>query len=69
MSNSSAKRNGVGCLTVVGIVLLMLKLLAIEPVAGWSWIWVLCPFWIPSALAALFVFALAFAVKARGRKP
>lgn len=57
---------------MVGIVLLMLKLLAVKPVAGWSWIWVLCPFWIPfalAALAALLVFALAFAVKARGRKP
>ena len=54
MSNSNVKSNGVGCLTVIGIVFLVLKLLAIEPVAHWSWIWVLCPFWIPFILC-LFV--------------
>lgn len=62
MSNSNVKSNGVGCLTVIGIVFLVLKLLAIEPVAHWSWIWVLCPFWIPFILCLLvaigfFVFA------------
>lgn len=68
MSNSNVKRNGVGCLTVIGIVLLMLKLLAIEPVAHWSWIWVLCPFWIPFALGLLVVigfFVFAFIIGSR----
>ncbi len=35
-----------GFLNTVGIVFIVLKLLSIEPVNSWSWIWVLCPFWI-----------------------
>ncbi len=31
-------------LLILGIVLLVLKYLAIEPVAQWSWWWVLAPF-------------------------
>jgi len=59
--SSSSKSGGVGCLTVVGIVLTVLKLLAVEPVARWSWLWVLCPFWAPFALiAALFLVACVF---------
>ena len=50
MSNSSSK-NGVGCLTVIGIVFVVLKLLGIAPVANWSWWWVTSPFWAPAALA------------------
>lgn len=51
------KRSGLGCLTVVGIVFVVLKLLAVPPVATWSWWWVLAPFWIPWAIA-LIVFTL-----------
>lgn len=68
MSNSNVKRNGVGYLTVIGIVFLMLKLLAIEPVAHWSWIWVLCPFWIPFVLClfvAIGFFVFAFILGSR----
>ena len=50
MSSSSSKSGGMGCLTVIGIVLVVLKVLAVEPVAHWSWLWVLCPFWAPIAL-------------------
>lgn len=39
----------------VGLVFLVLKLLNIEPVAHWSWIWVLCPFWIGFAFLIGFV--------------
>lgn len=55
-------------MTVVGIVFLVLKLLAIEPVAHWSWVWVLCPFWIPFALGLLVAigfFAFAFIIGSR----
>jgi hypothetical protein len=48
--------DNIGCLTVVGIVFLVLKLLAVPPVAGWSWWIVLAPFWAPMA-AALLVLA------------
>ena len=54
-SNSSTKSGGIGCLTVVGIVFVVLKLLAIQPVANWSWLWVLCPFWAPIAIVVAIV--------------
>ena len=51
----SAKSTGLGCLGVVGIVFIVLKLLEIQPVASWSWLWVLCPFWIGFALDLVLV--------------
>lgn len=51
----SAKSRGLGCLGVVGIVFIVLKLLEIQPVASWSWLWVLCPFWIGLALDLVLV--------------
>lgn len=51
----SAKSKGLGCFTVVGIVFIVLKLLEIQPVASWSWLWVLCPFWIGLALDFVLV--------------
>ena len=55
----SAKSRGLGCLGVVGVVFVVLKLLDIQPVASWSWLWVLCPFWIGLALDIVLVI-LAF---------
>ena len=55
----SAKSRGLGCLGVVGVVFVVLKLLDIQPVASWSWLWVLCPFWIGLALDIALVL-LAF---------
>ena len=46
----STESGGIGCLTVIGIVFVVLKLLAIQPVANWSWLWVLCPFWAQIAI-------------------
>ncbi len=51
----SAKSNGLGCLGVVGVVFIVLKLLEIQPIASWSWLWVLCPFWIGLALDLVLV--------------
>ena len=42
---SSAESGCIDCFDVIGIVFIILKLLAVEPVAHWSWLWVLCPFW------------------------
>ena len=52
MSNrkTNAGTQGFGCIGVVGIIFVVLKLLSIEPVASRSWIWVLCPFWISLAI-------------------
>lgn len=48
--DNQTKKRGIGCLTVVGIVFVILKLLEIEPVAHWSWWWVTLPFWLPYAI-------------------
>ena len=44
------RSRGLGCLSVVGVIFVVLKLLSIEPVASWSWLWVLSPFWIGLAV-------------------
>jgi len=49
-TTNKAASGGMGCLTIVGIIFLVLKLVGVEPVSNWSWIWVLSPFWIPFAL-------------------
>jgi len=58
MSESSTKSGGIGCCTCIGIVFLVLKLAGVQPIANWSWVWVLCPFWIPIAIvvaATIFI--------------
>lgn len=56
------KQSGLGCLTVIGIVFVLLKALAVPPVASWSWIWVLCPFWISIAITFIVLFCLLTAI-------
>ena len=56
MSTKSTTSKGLGCLTVIGIVFVVLKLLAVQPVASWSWLWVLCPFWIGIAIDVVLLF-------------
>lgn len=41
----SSANGGIGVLGLLGVVFVTLKLLAIEPVASWSWWWVTAPFW------------------------
>jgi uncharacterized membrane protein len=48
--STNKNSGGIGCLTVIGIIFLVLKILSVEPIAHWSWIWVLSPFWIPTAI-------------------
>lgn len=40
---NSKNSKGVGLLTVIGTVFIILKLCG---VIRWSWVWVLCPFWV-----------------------
>jgi hypothetical protein len=56
MNNGS--RGGVSICTVVGIVFIILKLVG---VITWSWVWVLCPFWIPIVILIL-VLIFAFII-------
>ena len=62
---NSTKSGGIGCLSVIGIVLIILKLLAIEPVAHWSWIWVLCPYWGPIVLIVFLAILAVFISNSR----
>lgn len=66
MSESSSKSDGIGCLTCIGIIFLVLKIVGVQPIANWPWIWVLCPFWIP--IAIILVIAVIAAILLGGRK-
>lgn len=47
--NSNSSSGGIGIFTTVGIVFVILKLCHVQPIAHWSWWWVLSPFWIGAA--------------------
>ena len=49
----SGGTGGVSVCTVVGIVFIILKLVG---VIDWSWVWILCPFWLP----IVFLLVLCF---------
>jgi hypothetical protein len=51
---------GIGIGGVIFTVFLVLKILGEEPVASWSWLWVLSPLWIPVGVAIAFITFLAF---------
>lgn len=50
--NNNEKGGGIGILTVIGIVFIILKCCGL---IHWSWIWVLAPFWMPVALVILII--------------
>ena len=56
-SERSTGRKNIGFFGLLGIVFITLKLTG---VIGWSWIWVLAPFWCPAILAGIGILALAF---------
>lgn len=58
--------NGVGFLGLLALIFIGLKLAAVGVVASWSWVWVLSPLWIPTAL--LVVVALPFYLHQAVRK-
>lgn len=43
--NTAATTGGVGCLSMLGLIFIALKLAEVGQVATWSWWWVLAPFW------------------------
>lgn len=51
MANSNAASNAISLSSLLGIAFIVLKLVG---VIGWPWLWVLAPFWIPFAAAAVF---------------
>jgi hypothetical protein len=53
--NAGYQRSGVGCLTLLGLLFVGLKLAEIGTVATWSWWWVLAPFWIQFVIIAVIL--------------
>ena len=51
---SGSVNGGISILGLLGLIFIVLKLVG---VITWSWVWVLAPFWIPTAifLAVLFI--------------
>lgn len=37
--------------SVLTLIFIVLKLCAVNPIAGWSWIWILAPTWIPMLIS------------------
>lgn len=63
-----AQSGGIGCLSVIGLIFVVMKLLSVEPVASWSWWWVLSPFIFQGVMLVLVLGFLAL-VFTRGMKP
>lgn len=57
---NSKNHKGIGLLTVIGIVFVILKLCG---VVKWSWILVLCPFWL-GAIGTILSLIIAFVIAA-----
>ncbi len=55
MPESKSSSSGSGVLTILLVIFVTLKLLNVDPVAQWSWWWVMSPFWLPlGVLLAIF---------------
>lgn len=55
-SNNTSKAGGIGFLSLLALVFITLKLTGF---IGWSWLWVLAPIWIPTAIViAILLIAL-----------
>lgn len=53
--DSKHSSGGIGILTVIQVVFIILKLLGIAPVASWAWTVVLIPLWINLGLIAVIL--------------
>lgn len=62
---SSTTTGSIGFTGLLGIVFIVLKLTG---VINWSWVWVLCPFWIGIVLYAVIVLVILGYTIARDRK-
>ena len=60
--DSKHSSGGIGILTVIQVVFIILKLLGIAPVANWAWSVVLIPLWINLGVAAIALIILGLIV-------
>ncbi len=54
---------GTGFLGLLALLFIALKLIGIDPVASWSWWWVLAPIWIPAVIVIILVIIIAIISK------
>lgn len=65
MSDSKSSSGGIGVTGLLGVAFVVLKLTGH---IGWSWWWVLAPFWLPVALVVtILLIAGAIAIASGGR--
>lgn len=65
MSDSKSSSGGIGVTGLLGVAFVVLKLTGH---IGWSWWWVLAPFWLPVALVVtILLIAGAIALASGGR--
>lgn len=55
-NNSGKVSGGIGFCRLLAIAFIVLKLLG---VIKWSWLWVLSPIWLPTAIVVLVIIAIA----------
>jgi small Trp-rich protein len=60
--NNSANTGGVGYAVILTFIFVVLKLTHCGDVAGWSWVWVLSPFWISLLIWAAFATVALFLI-------
>lgn len=60
MLDGKNSSGGIGILGMLGVVFVLAKVFGVQPIAAWSWVWVLAPFWGPFAfmLALLAVLCI-----------
>ena len=53
--SAEGSSGGIGFFGLLGVVFITLKLIGIDPVASWSWWWVMAPIWGPAVLAVVVI--------------
>ena len=58
---------GLGWISLIGVIFVCAKVFGVEPVASWSWFWVLSPFWIGwlAIIAILVAFVVVWTILER----
>lgn len=47
---TTTQSTGVSVLSILGVIFILCKVFEVAPIAGWSWWWVLAPFWVPACI-------------------
>lgn len=58
-SKVSVNQSGFPVFGILTVVFVLAKVFGVDPVAGWSWFWVLSPVWISLSVAILILLIAA----------